>query len=268
MNLYQIQRDIREKVRNAATELFSTELDQVALEFPPKTEMGDLAFPIAFELAKRIKAATGEKQNPRQIAESLKVILESDENIARVEVAGAGYLNVFLNRSKFLSESLRSAGESTQEHHKKVCVEHTSVNPNKAAHIGHVRNSVLGDTFVRILHSTGRSVEIQNYIDNTGVQVADVVVGFVELKGMDLAAIKALDEEIAASGRTFDYYCWDLYTEVGLAYQRDESLKARRAEVLHLIEAGNNETAELAEFVASRNVECILATMERFSIRY
>lgn len=268
MNLYQIQRKIREHVRSAAKELFGIELDQIALEFPPRTEMGDLAFPIAFELAKQIKAATGEKQNPRQIAESIKGAIESDENIARVEVAGAGYLNVFLDRSKFLSESVKAQIVETKRVLQKVCVEHTSVNPNKAAHIGHVRNSVLGDTFVRILRATGRTVEIQNYIDNTGVQVADVVVGFIYLKRMNLDAIKSLDSEIAASGSTFDYYCWDLYTEVGLAYQNDDSLKEKRAEVLRLIEEGENETAKLADFVASRNVECILRTMERFSIRY
>jgi arginyl-tRNA synthetase len=268
MNLYQLQGAIREKVRKAAGELFNVELDQVALEFPPKTEMGDFAFPIAFELAKRIKAATGEKQNPRQIAESLRTVIESDENVARVEVAGAGYLNVFLKRAKFLAESLTPSPDTDAAPIVKVCVEHTSVNPNKAAHIGHVRNSVLGDTFVRILRSTGKQVEVQNYIDNTGVQVADVVVGFIYLKQMDLPAIKALDSEITAKGSSFDYYCWDLYTEVGQAYQADESLKEKRAEVLHLIEGGNNETATLADYVASRNVECILKTMDRFSIRY
>ena len=268
MNLYKLQREIREKVRRAASDRFGIDIEQVALEFPPKTEMGDLAFPIAFELAKRLKAATGEKQNPRQIAESLKTVIESDENVTRVEIAGAGYLNVFLDRAKFLSELVDSPVTTNAETSQKVCVEHTSVNPNKAAHIGHVRNSVLGDTFVRILRATGKQVEVQNYIDNTGVQVADVVVGFVYLKQMDLGAIRKLDSEITAAGSSFDYYCWDLYTRVGQTYLSDESLKERRAEVLHLIEAGNNETAELADYVASRNVECILKTMERFSIRY
>ncbi|MFN0139476.1 MAG: arginine--tRNA ligase, partial [Pyrinomonadaceae bacterium] len=150
----------------------------------------------------------------------------------------------------------------------KVCVEHTSVNPNKAAHIGHVRNSVLGDTFQRILKATGKRVEVQNYIDNTGVQVADVVVGVMYLEHKDLAAIKALDEELATAGKSFDYYCWDLYAKVGNEYQTNEDLKAKRAEVLHFIEEGGNSTAELADYVATRNVECILATMERLSIRY
>jgi arginyl-tRNA synthetase len=153
-------------------------------------------------------------------------------------------------------------------------VEHTSVNPNKAAHIGHVRNSVIGDTFVRILQAAGNGVEVQNYIDNTGVQVADVVVGFMHIENMTLDDIKTLDRSLPPD-RSFDYYCWDLYTRVGLFYRDDKAdgeqnpdkLKLR-AEILHAIEAGNNATAELADYVATRNVEQILDTMERLGIRY
>ena len=153
-------------------------------------------------------------------------------------------------------------------------VEHTSINPNKAAHIGHVRNSVIGDTFVRILQAAGNRVEVQNYIDNTGVQVADVVVGFMHLEKMTLDDIKTLDRSLGPD-RTFDYYCWDLYTRVGLYYrggsaegeQDPERLKLR-IEILHAIEEGNNPIAELADYVATRNVEQILDTMERLGIRY
>lgn len=273
MTIIEIQDLLRGIVRGTAIESFGVELDQIAIETPPKTELGDLAFPIAFELAKRIKQATGEKENPREIAETLRAALESVDFVERVEVAGAGYLNVFFDRARFLDENaaadtLPSVHFSTDPKSPKVCVEHTSVNPNKAAHIGHVRNSVLGDTFQRILKATGKRVEVQNYIDNTGVQVADVVVGFVYLENMDLAAIKALDARLRTAGNSFDYYCWDLYTKVGVEYQTNEVLKEKRAEILHLIEEGNNETAALADFVATRNVECILLTMERLSIRY
>lgn len=270
MTLIQLQQALRETVRSAAAEHLSIDVANVAAEVPPKTELGDFAFPAAFELAKLYKQKTGEKKNPREIAEVLKASLTEVEFVDRVEVAGAGYLNVFVDRARFLRENaaaeplprLASAAGS------KVCIEHTSVNPNKAAHIGHVRNSVLGDTFVRILRSSGRKVEVQNYIDNTGVQVADVVVGFIYLENKDLAAIKALDAELAATGKTFDYYCWDLYAKVGQQYAVDEKLKEKRAEVLHAVEAGDNPTAELADYVATRNVQCILDTMERFSIRY
>ena len=273
MNLSELQQTLREKVIETAKSVYGVELEQIAVEVPPKTELGDLAFPVAFELAKKIKQATGEKKNPRDIAEKLKAALEENEAVERVEVAGAGYLNVFYNRANFLTESIDA--ESLPQlklaediNAPKVCVEHTSVNPNKAAHIGHVRNSVLGDTFVRILKATGKRVEVQNYIDNTGVQVADVIVGFIYLEKMNLADIKNLDEKLKSEGKTFDYYCWDLYAKVGQEYQTNEELKAKRAEILAIIEEGNNEIAELADYVATRNVQCILATMERFSIRY
>ena len=273
MTLTEIQNALRAKVRDSAREKFGVDLEQVAVEIPPKIELGDLAFPAAFELAKAVKNATGEKQNPRAIAEQLRAELETFDFVDRIEIAGPGYLNIFLVRSKFFRESITrgsTLGSSPEDVHSrpKVCVEHTSVNPNKAAHIGHVRNSVLGDTFQRILKANGKLVEIQNYIDNTGVQVADVVVGFMFINNMDLGAIKRLDQQLAAEGTSFDFYCWDLYSKVGHAYAADETLKAKRAEVLHLIEEGNNPTAEIAEYVATRNVECILKTMERFSIRY
>ncbi len=270
MTILDLQNTLRAKVDETARDTFGVELDILACEVPPKTEMGDLAFPVAFELAKRIKQATGEKKNPREIAETLKTALESYDFVNRVEVAGAGYLNVFFDRARFLAENAVASPLPRQgsDSSRKVCVEHTSVNPNKAAHIGHVRNSVLGDTFVRILKANGNAVETQNYIDNTGVQVADVVVGFIYLENKSLDDIKALDKELAEKGTSFDYYCWDLYAQVGKEYQTNEQLKEKRAEVLHLVEEGGNPTAELADYVASRNVECILDTMDRLSIRY
>jgi len=273
MTLIEIQESLKSAVRAAASGNFAIELGQIAAETPPKTEFGDIAFPVAFELAKQIKLATGEKRNPREIAEVIKASLETVPLVSRVDVAGAGYLNVFFDRAAFLAdnaaaEPLPGLSRSSDDASPKVCVEHTSVNPNKAAHIGHVRNSVIGDTFQRVLKATGKRVEVQNYIDNTGVQVADVVVGFIYLEGKDLPAIKALDAELLAAGKSFDYYCWDLYTKVGAEYQTNEELKSRRAEVLHLIEAGGNDTAELADYVATRNVQCITDTMERLGIRY
>ncbi len=273
MNLLQLQEEIREKVKKTAAEVFNVEIQQIATEVPPKTQFGDLAFPVAFELAKQIKQQTGEKQNPRIIAEKFKTALEEFDFVEKIEIAGPGYLNIFYNRPKFLAENLSAEPLpklrlSEDKTAKKICIEHTSVNPNKSAHIGHVRNSVLGDTFVRILRANGKRVEIQNYIDNTGVQVADVVVGFIYLLKMNLDDIVELAEKLSVEGVSFDYYCWDLYARVGQEYVKDEELKKKRAEVLHLVEEGNNETAKLADFVATKNVSCILNTMERLSIRY
>lgn len=282
MNLAQLQNQLKSKLQDAARQLFDAELDQIAGEVPPRTELGDFAFPVAFELAKQIKQKTGEKRAPRAIAEALKPALEGMAQVARVDVAGAGYLNVFFDRVRLLGElgetalprrdAAALAGEAPTD--RKLMVEHTSINPNKAAHIGHVRNSVIGDTFVNILRAAGNRVEVQNYIDNTGVQVADVVVGFIHIEQMTLDGIKELDRSLPAD-RPFDYYCWDLYTRVGLFYrdgniereQNPEKLNLR-AGILHAIEEGNNPTAELADYVATRNVECILDTMERLGIHY
>ncbi|HMJ07606.1 MAG TPA: hypothetical protein VK468_01290, partial [Pyrinomonadaceae bacterium] len=164
MTLIELQQILRESVRLVALESYNIQLGQIVSETPPKTELGDFAFPVAFEMAKSIKQVTGEKKNPRQIAETFKAALEKLEFVERVEVAGAGYLNVFIERGSFLVENAGSTPlpgliRSTNAESPKVCVEHTSVNPNKAAHIGHVRNSVLGDTFVRVLRATGKRVE-------------------------------------------------------------------------------------------------------------
>ncbi len=279
VTLIEIQERLKQRVRASALELFGIELENVSAETPPRAELGDVAFPVAFELAKLIKQGTGVKLPPRQIAEQLKSKLEHTSEVSRVEVAGAGYLNVFFDRPKLLSLFAAGGGESSSEpsplsDRPKKMVEHTSINPNKAAHIGHVRNAVLGDTFVRILQAAGERVEVQNYIDNTGVQVADVVVGFMHIEKMNLDDIKDLDSSLPVE-RSFDYYCWDLYTRVGLFY-RDGNPKSDpnpdklkfRTDVLHALEEGLSSTAELADYVATRNVEQILDTMDRLEIRY
>ena len=281
VTLIDLQQKLKRGVETAALDLFGIELEQVAAETPPKPELGDLAFPVAFELAKRIKLGTGVKLAPRSIAEQIRAKLEADDEVDRVEVAGAGYLNVFFDRAKLLATFAAPTASETDEVpadsaevRPKQMVEHTSINPNKAAHIGHVRNAVLGDTYVRILKAAGSRVEVQNYIDNTGVQVADVVVGFMHIEKLTLEQIKALDSSLPED-RPFDYYCWDLYTKVGLFYrngdpdgQNDPERLKLRTEILHALEAGNNTIAELADYLATRNVECILDTMERLGIRY
>lgn len=248
---------------------FNMELDDVVSEIPPKTELGDLAFPLAFDLAKRIKAATGEKKNPREIAAKLAEDLKTLAGVARVEIAGPGYLNVFFNRAQIFEQLTNPQSAIRNPQSGKLIVEHTSINPNKAAHIGHVRNSVLGDTTARILKATGETVEIHNYIDNTGVQVADVVVGFMHLENKSLAEIKAIAERpVTKREDNFDYYCWDLYSRVGQWYEEDKTRLAVRAQTLHEIEAGNNATAEIGEYISSRIVDCHLATMARLDISY
>lgn len=284
MILTELQEILKENLRRVAREKYGLTLDRIASEIPPRTELGDLAFPLAFELAKRLKEQIGEKRAPRSLAEELKATLTEIAGVARVEIAGPGYLNVFYDRADVLEriadetsaapQQQFSAADEEDSSTRKLIVEHTNINPNKAAHIGHLRNSVLGDSFVRTLRALGCRVEVQNYIDNTGVQVADVVVGFQQIERMTLADVIALDRSLAPE-KKFDYYCWDLYARVGSFYRHndpnakeDTQLLALRAETLRAIEEGDNPTAELADYVATRIVNCHLDTMARLGIRY
>jgi len=110
----------------------------------------------------------------------------------------------------------------------KIIVEHTNINPNKAAHIGHLRNAALGDSFVRCLRFLGHDVEVQNYLDNTGVQVADVVVGLERMEGMSLQEVQAIEGK-------FDYYCWDVYARVSEFYKQSEENKKFRSLTLQSV---------------------------------
>ncbi len=266
-----LENEIKQRLVALVSENFGVSLDHPVAEIPPRTELGDLAFPVSFDLAKRIKAATGEKKNPRELATRLAQGLAAVPGVARVEVAGAGYLNLFLDRPLIFSQLVSEPPPSglPHPHAGKLIVEHTSINPNKAAHIGHVRNAVLGDTTIRILRASGEKVEIHNYIDNTGVQVADVVVGFLFLEKRSPAEIRALAERtVNRREDSFDYYCWDLYARVGAWYEEDKSRVAVRARTLHEIEEGGNATAEVAEFISSKIVDCHLETMARLDIGY
>ena len=232
----------------------------VVTEKPPRIEMGEAATPVCFELAKRLKRA------PRQIAQEIAAQLAPIEGVDRVEVAGGGYVNFYLSRAALLAASLKEAGTpaaSAAPDAPKCIVEHTNINPNKAAHIGHLRNAALGDTFVRLLRRSGQRVEVQNYIDNTGVQVADVVIGFLHLAKKTVAEVRAL-----AAQPKFDYYCWDLYAGAARFFDEDKTRLALRGETLQSIESGQGEAAEMAGVIAPAVVRCHLATMERLGIEY
>jgi arginyl-tRNA synthetase len=263
--------EIKQRLLALVHEHYQIELTDLATEIPPKTELGDLAFPVAFDLAKRLKATTGTKQNPRELANTLAAGLRTIPGVARVEIAGPGYLNLFFDRAgmfaQLIAQNPQSAIHNPQS--AKIIVEHTSINPNKAAHIGHVRNSVLGDTTARILKAVGENVEVHNYIDNTGVQVADVVVGFLHVEQKSLEEIREIAERTQTKRSDgFDYYCWDLYARVGAWYEEDKARLALRAQTLHEIEAGDNATAEIGEYISSKIVNCHLNTMMRLDISY
>ncbi len=258
--VYKVVEDrIRKALRHHIHERYKTDVP-IATERPPKLAMGEAASPVCFEMAKRLK------KPPRALAQEIANSLKPIPGVTRVEVAGAGYLNFFFDRTEFFTGALL---ESTQKSvaasadASKTIVEHTAINPNKAAHIGHLRNAVLGDTFVRLLRHAGRQVEIQNYIDNTGVQVADVVLGFLHLEKKSIDDVRAL-----TLAPRFDYVCWDLYTRVTQFLAEDKSRLDLRAHTLKEIEEGQGEAAQMAELVATAIVHRHLETLDRLGIDY
>ncbi|HEY2121787.1 MAG TPA: arginine--tRNA ligase [Candidatus Acidoferrum sp.] len=249
---------LREALAAHVREKYGEEIS-VVLERPPKLEMGEAASPLCFELAKRLKKA------PRMIAQEIASNLPKIAGIARVEVAGGGYLNAFFDRAEFWkSVSWESKSGVQAALPGRVIVEHTSINPNKAAHIGHLRNAVLGDTMVRVLRHSGRDVAVQNYIDNTGVQVADVVIAFHYMQKMALDEVKKLSKKPG-----FDYLCWDLYAKATQFFAEDKVRAGQlRGETLRAIEVGGSQIAEMGTVIADAIVGFHLRTMSRLDIYY
>lgn len=258
----ELQQQLIQRVRDLLKRQYDVELPRVVVDQPPNVGLGEYALPLSFELAKKLR------KPPRKIAEEVVAGLGQVPGFEKFEVAGAGYINARINREEaallLLDPNSSQAGSVTG---KKILVEHTSINPNKAAHIGHLRNAILGDTFVRLLHAAGARVDVQNYIDNTGVQVADVVVGFLYLEKKGKSAIEAL---IAGStnGKPFDYYCWDLYARVSLWYEENKDNLKLRLQTLHDIERGGNEPAEIARLISNAIIRRHLETMQRLGIEY
>jgi arginyl-tRNA synthetase len=282
----ELQKRLAEHLRSVLRAKYEIEVDNIPLEIPPDLKFGELATPIALQLARSLRKA------PKIIAQEIVAALGQVEGFAGFDVAGAGYINAKFDRAAVV---LGTAGagahpsdkKSPRRHVARVghpdssqvgppvhsLVEHTSINPNKAAHIGHLRNAILGDTFVRLLRASGQKVDVQNYIDNTGVQVADVVVGFLHLEGKSLAGVRALLQDLHLKGERIDFYCWDLYARTSQWYEQgsDEENAARkkfRYETLHEIEQGDNETAEVADLISTAVLRRHLETMLRLDIEY
>jgi arginyl-tRNA synthetase len=277
-----IQLSLQARIQAILSAKYGIVLAQLVVEQPPNIALGELALPVAFELAKRLRKA------PRaiaiELAAELNATLDRLPGVASVEVAGAGYLNIRLDRAaavRAIAADLHAdiGGPGFR------LVEHTSINPNKAAHIGHLRNAILGDTFQRLLrpdnYKRGYQVGVQNYIDNTGVQVADVVVGLVHLEGKTLDSTRALLAELADHDERIDFYCWDLYARVSQWYAGtgvDDSTppapaelarrKQIRLDTLHALEHSGNETASIADLISTAVLRRHLETMQRLSIEY
>src|SRR5262245_19185897 len=253
-----VHKELQDHVAASARRHFSlAEVPPFAIEVPPNRALGDLAVTVAFQLARALR------KPPRAIAQELAGVLGDIPGITKVVAAPNGYLNLYLDRPRYLIARLRREVAPPAVERSKAVVEHTAINPNKAAHIGHLRNATLGDTLVRALRFQGTPVETQNYIDDLGVQVADIIVGFRELEKKSLDDVR----QIADTTR-FDYYCWDLYSRVTQWYDEDKAHLAVRAAALHDLEHGDNEVSAMGAFIADRIVRTHLATMARLNIGY
>jgi len=237
---------------------FDVQPEAVSWEAPPEARFGDLSTPLALRMAKELR------RPPLEIAGVLREGLEAAglPLVSRVTASAPGFVNVFIDAEQMVDsvlDQVASLGDGygwAEPRGVKVVVEHTNMNPNKAAHVGHVRNACLGDCLVRILRRCGYEVEVQNYIDDTGAQVADVVLGFRHLGAEPPGGVR------------FDHYCWDLYTEVHRRYEGDPELRKVQQEYLHLIEGGDPEVAGLAKQVAERVLAGHLETMWGLGIHY
>jgi arginyl-tRNA synthetase len=263
----ELQKQLGEAIRAVLKEKYGLQLDSIPIETPPDLRFGEMATPIAFELARKLRKA------PKMIAQEIVAALGTPEGFAAFEVAGAGYINARLDRVAAVRAIAFEEPQPSSNAPLHALVEHTSINPNKAAHIGHLRNAILGDTFVRLLQAAGNKVDVQNYIDNTGVQVADVVVGFLHVERKSVTQVRTLLDELQRDGERIDYYCWDLYARTSQWYEQgSEEEKAERKKMrydtLHLIEHSGNETAEIADLISTAVLRRHLETMLRLGIEY
>jgi arginyl-tRNA synthetase len=263
----ELQKRFGTNLRGVLKEKYDLDIETIPLEIPPDLKFGELSTPIAFELAKKLRKA------PKIIAQEIVAALGSRKGFDSFEVAGAGYINARLDRVSSVRMFVTGEAGTPASTGVHALVEHTSINPNKAAHVGHLRNAILGDTFVRLLRAAGQQVAVQNYIDNTGVQVADVVVGFLHLEGRSFEDVRALLDELKRKGERIDYYCWDLYAKTSQWYgqgseEENAARKKLRYATLHEIETGGNETAEVAELISTAVLRRHLETMLRLEIEY
>jgi arginyl-tRNA synthetase len=262
---------IREGVARKLKELLN--LEEIPFNIPPQRELGDFSSAVCLSLAKQ------RRESPMKIAQEVvgRLTTNPPPYIREIGVSPPGYLNFKVDwpglAQDLIPQILQEGehfGKPPLKQKKKVFIEHTSVNPNKAMHIGHLRNSVLGDTVARVLEWSGFSTEVCNYIDDTGLQVVDVVAALLYLdspfytEGADFQAIWA---KVPAT-QGFDYFCWDLYARFQAEFEKNSSLLEKREEVLHKVEGGLHPIAGFAKELATKIVQSHLETVAQLSIFY
>jgi arginyl-tRNA synthetase len=234
---------------------------EVDVSLPPNDSYGDLASAVPIRLAKR----TGKKPGDLavELASKAMELAKKSKYIGAVSPHRSGYLNFSLNHPRFITDSINAIASgdlgATKEKGERVAIEHTNVNPNKALHIGHARNLVLGDSLVRVMRYLGQQVQALNYVDDSGAQVADLIVGFKFL---------GLSDE-APPGVKYDIYCGDsVYTQVTREYEKDPSLKGKQSIVLKEIEKGTGEMADYTRTIVKKILAAQLSTCWRMGATY
>jgi arginyl-tRNA synthetase len=254
--MIELKASLKKNILETLKKQYPLEPSELEIGYSPQQKFGDLALAFPFQLAKKLK------RKPRELALEIIPLLSSIQGIEKIEAAGAGYINLFLDRKKFFSSKLHTLDRTElSPEEEKIIIEHTNINPNKAAHIGHIRNACLGDTLARCQRYKGENVEVQNYIDDTGVQVADVVFGFMDLEKMSLTQIKEIADK-------FDYYCWDLYARVSSYFESHPQAEKRRSEILKKIEDKKNPEHEIAFYISRQVINAHLQTMSRIGVTY
>lgn len=246
-----ITQGVEQSVRNVFNTLEMAYTGDVAIviEQPASLEHGDYSSNIAMQLAKLLR------KSPLVIAELVKTELQLQDCSAglfqKIEVAAPGFINLYIDWRVWAEHSF----ELPQGSGGKAIIEHTSINPNKAAHVGHLRNACIGDVLVRMLRRTGYNVEVHNYIDDLGNQLADTVVGLLNIS-------------LEGEHTRFGDYCWDLYAKVNKEYTQNPEMTLKRTNILHSLEQGGGNEAWLGNLVAERIVREHVEEMRSFGIHY
>jgi len=238
--------NLLENIRNKTTEILDTKnYDPVQFSVESaKPGFGDITCNVPFLLSKQLK------KSPQEISSELSKMYNFDDmpQIKNVEPHPSGYLNFSIDYTKFnnlvISLSLQeNYGKLEFGNNEKIVVEHTSVNPNKALHVGHIRNIILGDVVSKILKKANYDVKVLNYVDDSGLQVADIIVGFTEL---------GFSQE-SPDNEKFDHYCGDtVYVKTTEKYESDNELEGKRHEILKQIEDRSSEVSKIAQTITRK----------------
>ncbi len=248
-----LEKEAVESIENAIKSLGYRIGEEIKVKEPPNAELGDLASTVSFQLAKDLK------KPPIEITKEILKVIKTPEVFKSVEMKGP-YINFFINYDIFSKMVLKSIGENHGQFEgkgKKIILEHTSANPNGPLHIGHIRNSIIGDSLGRVLKTGGYNVETQYYVNDMGRQIAIIVWGLLNFD-LKIEEKEKVDHEIGK-----------IYFQINEKLRQDEGLKPQIDMLLKKYENGEDKKlADLFEYVVSKCLEGIKATSKRLNVSH